>query len=292
MHYRSGPDRRWELAQALPHPLLRPGVHGYRGVRLAPGGPRRRLEVPTGEVTLFLGFDRPIRITDAAGARTESFGSLLSGPRTRGSTGEHDGGLYGVEVVMAPWAAYRIFSLPMSELTGRAVELEDVLGARAARTLTGRLAGAPDWPRRFAALDATLVRLHGAGPQPAPQVVAVREELIRTAGLVPVQDLVALSGWSWRQLDRRFREQVGLGPKAVARVLRLRGYLRLTELGRPPAEAAPAAGYYDQAHLCREFRAMTGLTPGRFLAERRTVKPGPPAPDRLSGEVTSVVLPP
>ncbi|MFJ1704705.1 helix-turn-helix domain-containing protein [Kitasatospora sp. NPDC088346] len=309
MLHRSAPDQGWEIAEARPHPLLRPGVHGYRGIRLALRRPRRRLELPTGEVTLFLGLDHRIRIHEpaatrsaadgppaagvrSAAVRSASYGSLLSGPRTRASTGEHDGELFGVEVVMAPWAAYRLFGLPMAELAGRAVELDAVLGDRAARTLTAGLTAAPDWPQRFAALDVALCRLGGPGPDPAPQVLGAWGELVRTAGLVSIRRLAEDSGWSWRRLDRAFQEQVGLGPKAVARVLRLRHCLRLTSQGRPPAEVAAVTGFYDQAHLCREFRAMTGLSTGQFLAGRQTANPGPPALDRLSGEVTSVVLPP
>lgn len=297
MQYRSCPAEGWELAGALPHPQLRPGVYSYRGFRLTLGRPRRRLELPTGEVTLVLGLDHRITISDPSAARSadacnggsRSFTSMLSGPRTRASVGEHNGKVHGLEVLMAPWAAYRLFGAPMHELAGEAVELDALLGRRAA-ALTGAVAGALGWAQRFAILDAELCRLHEAGPVPARQVLWAWGELTRTAGRVPIQRLAARTGWSWRQLDSRFQEQIGLGPKAVARVLRLRRALQLITLGRPPAGAASACGFYDQAHLNREFRAMTGLTPGQFLIQRTADRPGPPAVDRLSGEITSVVL--
>jgi AraC-like DNA-binding protein len=103
-------------------------------------------------------------------------------------------------------------------------------------------------------------------------------------------------GWSVRQLENRFREQIGLGPKSAARVLRLQRARRLLASGRSAAETAAICGFYDQAHLSGEFRKMTGCTPREFAAARGAVaappRPGPPGADRLTGEATSLVLPP
>lgn len=119
--------------------------------------------------------------------------------------------------------------------------------------------------------------------------------LQRTWGAIPVPRLADEVGWSVRQLENRFREQIGLGPKAAARVLRLQRARRLLAAGRSQAETAAACGYYDQAHLSGEFRAMTGCTPREFTAARGTPSappPGPPGTDRMAGEATSLVLSP
>jgi AraC-like DNA-binding protein len=108
-----------------------------------------------------------------------------------------------------------------------------------------------------------------------------------------VPRLAAEVGWSVRQLENCFREQIGLGPKAAARVLRLQRARRLLAAGRSQAETAAVCGYYDQAHLSGEFKAMTGCTPREFTAARGTVSvspPGPPGDSRLAGEATSLVL--
>jgi hypothetical protein len=78
-------------------------------------------------------------------------------------------------------------------------------------------------------------------------------------------------------------------------VLRLQRARRLLVAGHSQAETAAACGFYDQAHLSGEFRAMTGCTPAEFTAarSRRTdQRSGPPATDRLTGEATSLMLPP
>ncbi|MFF7328680.1 helix-turn-helix domain-containing protein [Streptomyces sp. NPDC008150] len=299
-----GPDGTWEIAFARPHPRLRPGVLGYRGTRIDMAGPRRRLEAPIGAVTLLLDLEGRVRIS-APGREPVTLASLYSGMTTGAVVGEHGGRLTGIEVLLTPWAAFGMFGTPQHELAGRPVdpdELPHALGARAnARRwhdvagLSDALAALPGWPARMRLLDDVLTYWTGAGGRSSARVVRAWSELTRTGGTLPVPRLAAEVGWSVRQLESRFREQIGLGPKAAARVLRLQRARRLLAAGRGQAETAALCGYYDQAHLGREFRAMTGCTPGEF-ATARTAAAAPPAPsalpatDRMAGEATSLVL--
>jgi transcriptional regulator GlxA family with amidase domain len=72
-------------------------------------------------------------------------------------------------------------------------------------------------------------------------------------------------GVSERQLERRFREAVGYGPKTLQRVLRFRHVLEALDAGGREADGlswiAAYAGYSDQAHMTRETIALSGLTP-------------------------------
>ncbi|SDL02900.1 AraC family transcriptional regulator [Streptomyces indicus] len=287
----SGPDGTWEIVEALPARRLRPGVRSYRGTRLETGLPRRRLEVPGAWVTVMLGFSEAIRLTPTgqAGPPT-ALTSLVSGLQTRSSVGEHDGHLVALEVVLAPWAAYRLLAVPMSELAGRHLELEDVLGARA-RRLSDALGALPTWQHRFVLLDRVIARALADTPAHAPQVEWAWRRIHRSAGALPVPKVAAEVGWSVRQLEKLFKLQVGLGPKAVARVARLGSALRLLAAGHPPAQVAAACGYSDQPHLNLDFRSMTGSTPRTFLRARSSLVPGPPMADRVAGQVTSAPLP-
>ena len=73
-------------------------------------------------------------------------------------------------------------------------------------------------------------------------------------------------GWSDRHLAREFRREIGLTPKAAARVIRFDRARRLLPR-HSGAVVAAECGYADQAHLIREFVAFTGLSPTRWLAE-------------------------
>ncbi len=82
------------------------------------------------------------------------------------------------------------------------------------------------------------------------------------------------TGWSRRHVTARFKRQLGISPKAFARLLRFEhaGSL-LTALppGKTLADVAIEAGYYDQSHLTRDFAALAGMTPGAYAADRALV---------------------
>jgi AraC-like DNA-binding protein len=103
-----------------------------------------------------------------------------------------------------------------------------------------------------------------------------RAEVDRTAGLVrdfldahyaaPVtgDELAAAAGRSRYAAYRAFRAAWGLAPSEYQRLLRLRAARQCLASGMPPAEAATAAGFADQAHLTRWFRRCYGITPAEF----------------------------
>ncbi|WP_344326101.1 helix-turn-helix domain-containing protein [Streptomyces macrosporus] len=264
---------------------------------MALDGPRSRLEVPDAVVTLVLGFGSPLRVRGvarcgAAGEKDEPTvsRSLLAGLSVKARVGTHDGHVHGVEVLLQPWAAFRLFGVAMHEVADTVAEPDVVLGPRAGQ-LGDALAALSGWSERFALLDTVLTDWGAAGPTCSPRVVWAWNQLRRTAGTIPIRRLTEQTGWSWRQLNNRFREQIGLSPKAVARVLRLRRTLRLLADDCPLADTAARCGFSDQAHLGREFKNMTGVTPRRFLL-LRAASPAPAAAavDRIPGEVTSVLL--
>lgn len=285
-----GPWGAWEMALGLPHPRLRPGVISYRGIRLTLERPRRRLEAPIGAATLLLGFDEPVRIT-RAGQPPDTLVSVYCGPTTTPAVGEHSGRLACIEVLLMPWAAFTLFGTPQYELANRTVDPDDLPHALHTRVdeLAAALAALPTWADRFRLLDDVLARWSEAGTPCSARVVRAWAELVRTGGSLPVPRLADEVGWSVRHLENRFREQIGLGPKAAARVLRLQRARRLLAAGRGQAETAASCGFYDQAHLSGEFKAMTGCTPREFTAARQ-LPAGTPSSDRLTGEATSLVL--
>ncbi|MFJ3665286.1 helix-turn-helix domain-containing protein [Streptomyces sp. NPDC090106] len=250
--------------------------------------PRRRLEAPIGAATLVLGFGDPVRIS-RAGRAPDSLVSVLCGPTTTPALGEHSGRMAGIEVLLAPWAAFTLLGTPQHELVNRTVDPEELLDG--AGELAAALAALPSWEARFGLLDEVLARRSEGGPRCSERVVRAWDELVRTGGTLPVPRLAEDVGWGVRHLESRFREQIGLGPKAAGRVLRLQRARRLLASGRGQAETAAVCGFYDQAHLSGEFKAMTGCTPREFTLARRGVG-AVPGGDRISGEATSLVLGP
>jgi AraC-like DNA-binding protein len=265
------PELSWEMVTREAATPLRGHVRNYTGYVEHTAEPLVRREVPTGDVTLIISPDTELRLPDVRDgarppARRRSFVAAL---HDNYALVEHDGYQHGIEVRLTPLGAHALFGLSMHELTNRVVELDDVLG-HGADELVGRLWDAAEWPARFDLLDRLIgARVAEARP-PSDGVAWAWRQLRETRGRAAVGTLATELGWSHRRLIARFREQVGMPPKTIGRVLRFENVSRtLMETPEPQlAEVAFDCGYYDQAHLNRDFRDFAGMTPGAFLAAR------------------------
>jgi AraC-like DNA-binding protein len=106
-----------------------------------------------------------------------------------------------------------------------------------------------------------------AARPPSEEVSWAWDKLKSTGGLISIGALAEDLGWSRKHLIHRFRGQVGMPPKTVARLLRFHAALEQLKRsdGTRWVEIAHSCGYYDQAHLIRDFRDFAGCAPGEFL---------------------------
>ncbi|MFD0412807.1 helix-turn-helix domain-containing protein [Streptomyces sp. NPDC127108] len=261
---------RWRVTRPWP-PGLRPYLHSYAGYWEATVSPFRVRLVPTGRAAVVISLGAPfaqVRRLRPTGPAEHVVGSLVAGLEDGPRVLDHPGGQEAIRLELTPLGAYRLFAMPMRELTNQVVELPHVLGPRAGE-LVERLAATSGWGARFDLLDAALLARLGRGPEPAPEVGHAWRLLSRSGGAVPIARITAEVGWSHSYLVRRFTQQIGLTPKTAARVLRFHramGLLASTE--GDLNDVAATCGFYDQAHLNREFRALADITPGEMAAAR------------------------
>jgi AraC-like DNA-binding protein len=179
----------------------------------------------------------------------------------------HDGHQRGIQIDLSPMAAGMVLGVPMHELAHRVVALDDVLGPG----LADRLHDASSWDARFDLLDTLLAgRIEAASQVPPPSLEWAWRRLTASRGRVAVGALAAEIGCSPRYLTLQFRDHLGMPPKALARVLRFQHALQRLQDddGARFAEIAEDCGYYDQAHMSRDFKAFAGAPPTDFLARR------------------------
>jgi AraC-like DNA-binding protein len=212
-----------------------------------------------------LNFGASWRFGDGAGAggaaRHDSFVAGLSDSSAFVAA---EGPAKCLQVDFTPVGAHVFFGVPMHELTNRVVDVKDLLGRDA--NLVARLEAALTWDTRFALLDDMIAVRVSAARRPAPEIVWAWRALEHTSGAVPVGTLAERVGSSRRHLVARFREQVGLSPKTFARVVRFSRAVALIHSGerRSFVGIAHECGYFDQAHMIREFREFAGTTPAEF----------------------------
>jgi AraC-like DNA-binding protein len=162
-------------------------------------------------------------------------------------------------------------SVPLHELTNRAVRVEEIWGPDAA-DIAARLAELSG-AMRIDALESLLFKRLG-GPRRTQHVsvdvLGLATAIERRAGRVRVEQLTRDAGVSRQHLARVFRERVGVTPKLYVRLARFQSSLAYTDAGEAVegARAALALGYADQSHWIAEFKEFSGLTPHSFAARR------------------------
>lgn len=163
-----------------------------------------------------------------------------------------------------------VLGVPASALAGRIVALEDLWGDTATRRLFARLADAHDASDAAAILESAIAeRLATAvGCDARAQLALAAADKLTNSN---VNAVAVELGVSERHLRRVFRETVGVSPKAFAKLTRFHRALRAAreDAHASWATIAAAAGYYDQAHLIAEFRAIADVTPRALLCELR-----------------------
>jgi len=173
-----------------------------------------------------------------------------------------------VGVRLRPGVLGGLVGMPADELAD-----EEVAGADLWRGLDRLTDLLGDAPSPWTALDRLQGFVAGAFGGPDPVVdEAVRHLMPWRGGTAVLPDLLPVSE---RQLRRRCRAGVGVGPKELQRILRFRGFTAriqaAVDQGAPGNLAgwAAEAGYHDQAHLTRECHRLAGVTPAEFLAQYR-----------------------
>ncbi|MEX0683912.1 MAG: helix-turn-helix domain-containing protein [Dehalococcoidia bacterium] len=254
-----------ELITRAPHPRLRGLVRGYEGY-VETATALRRQQVPGDIVPLIISYGEPVGLIDPRRPGEMDRRNVFVAGLSDTYVVTESSPSYGVQINFTPIGARMFLGIPMSELTNRTIGLDDAFGAEGAR-LVERLHGARDWEKRFAMLDAAILTRIDAAPPPSEAVVLAWYRLNRSGGKASIASLAEELGWSGKHLIAQFRDQVGLAPKTAARVIRFNAAIRRLRSGVSLdwADVVAECGYYDQAHLLREFREFAGMTPREFL---------------------------
>jgi AraC-like DNA-binding protein len=267
-----------ESARGRPAAPLLPFVAHYSGYRQAGVAPATHRGLPSPFMTLIFTLDEPLAIAAHPDPRQapDRYDTLIGGLHTTPALITHEGWQSGIQLGLSPLGARAVLGLPAGELADVDLDAAELLGPLA-REIRERVRAQSSWPARFAVLDRMLLSLigvgGGAGDGGGAEVGYAWRRLLRSGGRVSLSDLAEATGWSDRHLRSRFRTETGLSPKGAARVIRFHRARRLllqrTAAGPPPvlADLAAECGYYDQAHLARDFRALAGCSPTEWLAD-------------------------
>lgn len=165
-----------------------------------------------------------------------------------------------------PGAAQRLFGISMKELTDGKCELASLW--RGTSSWVDLLLEAATPEARVQALERLLGERLDRADDPEPRVAEAVRRIEACRGSIAVSDLSRELGVSRQHLKRLFEKHVGVGVKFFSRVARLKKLLLFVGPSVRFADLALEFDFYDQAHFGSDFKALTGLTPGGYLASR------------------------
>ena len=262
---------RSDWAAALPAAPLRAFIDRYVGYRLSGFPPGVHRGLPSRHLTFIVSVGPAIDVIRQTDPHQDpaSYRCVVSGLQARPATISYGAHQEGVAIELSPLGARALFGMPSGVLWDTSLECVDVVGGRGWE-LWERLQGVPEWSGRFAVCDDVLLRWADTEVRVPAELRHAWHTLVRSGGTAAVSELAAEVGWSRQHLARRFGNEFGLGPKLAARVVRFeraQAMLRSTPSFISIAQVAAACGYFDQAHLNRDFVELAGCTPSQLLGE-------------------------
>jgi AraC-like DNA-binding protein len=256
-------------ATALPAPILQPLVRSYIGYQYLGLDPGSHLGLPSPDLTVILSLGPPTRLDvmpDASQGPAE-FTALAGGLHSTPAVIGHDGDLYGIELDITPQGARSLLGLPSGALGAMVVSLDDILGSDALE-LVERLRAAATWASRVGLLDDLLTKRIGRISVAPPRLDEAWRLIVDSGGRIRIEEVAAEVSWGRRHLTNLFDQEFGLTPKELARVARFDRTQRA--LRRHPAarlaDVALQCGYYDQAHMAREWNLPAGRPASSWMA--------------------------
>jgi AraC-like DNA-binding protein len=260
-----------EWVSRRPSPRLRPFVERYCGYRITGFPPGLHRGLPSRHLTFIVSIGDDIHVVahpDPAQS-PQRYDCVVGGLQAAPALISHDGSQEGVAIDLTPLGSRTLLGMPASEIWSTSVECADIVG-HPGRELCERLQTAGAWDERVAVCDEVLERLTGDNSEAVPELAFAWKAVVGSGGAISVHELATETGWSRQHLARRFRREFGLGPKLAARIVRFERAQRM--LRSVPsfvtiAQVAVACGYYDQAHLDRDFAELAGCPPSELLLE-------------------------
>jgi AraC-like DNA-binding protein len=164
-------------------------------------------------------------------------------------------------ITFQPGGLAALFSIPAIELTDRDFDGTTVLDSGISE-LYSRLAGVCTFTDRVRVADDYLMT-RSAAVNPISNTAKAAVHVMHNNGCVRVEDLARAAGLGARQLERRFRHEIGMGPKMYCRVIRFEAALKLKAVSPSMrwTQIAHALGYHDQMHMVHDFKRLAGVNP-------------------------------
>lgn len=229
--------------------------------------------LPDGCTELLFDFGEPVRQNHSGASTSLAVKSQMAGQLSSAFEFRPPGAINVLGVRFHAHGIFPFLRLPLAEMTDRIVALHDVWNGLA-KELGQRLIETCDDRQRIDLVEDFLlfmIRKHDIRPD--THVKNAVECIATNDGLISIEELSRQIGLGKRQLERKFALQVGVSPKLYTRIIRFQRIFRIIQRAEKYEwpEVLVDCGYYDQSHLIKDFRAISGRTPSEYFSASDTM---------------------
>ncbi len=174
-----------------------------------------------------------------------------------------------IGIKFKPNGLFDLFQIPMTLFTNKIIDFAEVAGEEA-HTITEQIITNPPNNRRIEIIEAYLMKKLMNRKSQLDYMQRTVSMIMESIGNITVKELASKLNISDRQIERKFKEQIGISPKMFSRLTRINYVFKL--LRTSPElnwqDVIFLCGYYDQAHFIRDFKEISGESPNVFLSRK------------------------
>jgi AraC-like DNA-binding protein len=249
------------MEQFFPSPVLQPYIKHFLFIESEHGMVNRILP----DTSIVIAFRLKGNVSYSDNGTTQQFPqTVISGIRESSRLVDYEKGATNLLVIFNEGGAAPFFKEPLHELGSLSVSLDHLIHRSKVNAIEEELAVAGNNKQRIMIIECFLLsELKRKEPDQL-----VREAILQikqTKGDIKIKDLLTGLPISRDPFEKRFRKITGTSPKHFAAIVRLKNLIDNYTGSISLTEAAYTAGYYDQAHFIKDFRAFTGQTPHDFF---------------------------
>jgi len=177
-----------------------------------------------------------------------------------------------ISVRFRPGGSYPFFRLPAEHITNSLVSLETLLGKKGKKLTRFMQSCKHTSDEKRHALDRFFLDGLDSLLNPDHSLHGAINEIFTHHGNIKIHSLAKTLRLSNRQLERKFKEKVGVTPKQLGRIIRLRSSIQYYIKTGNLTQSALETGFFDQAHMTNEFKYFTDMTPLEYFTSFETKK--------------------
>ena len=220
---------------------------------------------PNGLCSIVFNFKRPYQLSNSKYSRLSVPSFFLSGQALKNYTLHIDGEIGLVGIAFKPGSLHHLIGLPMYGLTDERLSFLDIW-PNDFKEWSDLLSKSGKHQEKVDHLESFLLSKIPEATYGSDAIRYAANEIFATQGKIDLMELIQKVYMSRRTFERKFLEEVGLSPKAYAKIRRF-GYTCSLMAGDREVdfmEVLHKGGYYDQSHFIKDFKYFTGRTPRTY----------------------------